>query len=140
MKAVRALHPRPALALCALAAFLTSGAAGTVAMAGIDTKVQAAWAEATALSGVEPTRLTRPEVLFEPDATSAPLRLIAEYVPFAHEVRIYRPGEVPLHTLLVHEFLHSIYYEIHSASLTLSQLEQEDPSEAWVRGLMEHTR
>jgi hypothetical protein len=107
-------------------------------LAGIDSKVEAAWGEAVALSGAEPERLTRPRVFFEPDASGAAPHLLAEYVPFAHEVRIYRAGEVPLNTLLVHEFLHSIYYEIHAATLTLSQLQQEEPSEAWVRSRMRH--
>lgn len=140
MSVVRALSPRAAFRLRLPAVLLAAGLAGSGAVAGIDERAEAAWRQAVALAGAPQDDLSRPEVIFEPEASGIPLQVLAEYVPFAHEVRIYRAGRAPLHTLLVHEFLHAIYHELHAPSLTLSGLQQEDPSESWVQARMESAR
>jgi len=114
-------------------AFMLLGLSSVETQAGMSGRLDTAWQEAVRLSGADESRLERPEVRFDVSTAGVPTHRLAEFVPFANEVLIYRVERVPLHSLLVHEFLHSIYFQMHAADLNLAQLSQMDPSEAWVQ-------
>ncbi len=108
----------------------------TPAQAAHQDTIDAAWRQAVTLAGAPASGLRQPEVIAAGPGSGRDGHTLAEYVPFANEVLIYRTDRVPAAHLLVHEFLHAIYYQTHAETLTLAALAQEEPSEDWVRERM----
>lgn len=122
------------------AALALVAASATQLQAAPQAALEAAWEQALTLAGVEGQELRRPEVVYEGSAAGRPGHMVAEYVPFVNEVRIYQSDRVPARHLLVHEFLHAIYHQTRAGSLSLAELAQEDPSEPWVQERMSRAR
>ena len=90
-----------------------------------------AWMEALILASVPPHVVARPDVSFRGPADAGSGTELTEYVAEANEVMLYHEDPSGCHCLLVHQFLHAIFHQIHSGEAPPAGSVSGD-AEAWV--------